>query len=134
MAFEAQRLHIGQIAFAPALDNRHDMIGIPERFARAETPFSGCPQTRRTAQPANAAKFGNAIESALRADAAVALEDSFAQMSWVAAQSPLFNAPVGAEGLAPGWNFEAAPAAEMTPVRPFRQIRAIGCSARHGSL
>ena len=110
------------------------MIGIPKRFAAADLPAFAGIETRRTAKALDAVPFGDAIDPADCADAAIALEHSFAEMSGITTQLPFLDAKVGAEGNAAGWNFQIAPAAKVTAVWPFRQSFAIGTAAGHSSL
>ena len=73
MAFQAQRAHIGQIAFAPAFGYGPDVIGVPESLAAAEPPFEAGPGARRPAKALDVAELRQAVETADGADAAITL-------------------------------------------------------------
>jgi len=134
VTFEAECAHVGEVAFAAAFGNGDDVIGIPESFSAAEIPGGEGAGARGTTKALDVMKLGGAIEGAGGADAAVALKDAVAEMSGIAAQLPLLDAPCGTEGEAAGWNFELAPAAEAAAVWSFGQVTAKGTSAGHGAL
>lgn len=134
VALEAESAHVGEIAFAATFGYGDDVIGVPEGFSAAEIPSRIGFDSRNASQFFHAAQFGDAIETADSADAAVPLEDALAEMTGVTAQLPLFDAPFGTEGEAPGRNFQIAPAAEATAIGTFGQRGAIDRPAFHDSL
>ncbi len=97
MALEAKRAHVGQIALAASLGYGDDVVRIPERFSAAHAPCSHRFCARGAAQLFHAPQFCDAIDSALGADAAIALKDSIAQMAGITAQLPFLDAPIRAE-------------------------------------
>ena len=97
MALQAKRAHVGEIAFSATLDDRHDMIGIPQRFSISQSPFRRGSGARRSALPPNVIVLSQAIHSAYGANAPVALQHALAQMPGVTAQPPFFHAKGGTE-------------------------------------
>jgi len=73
------------------------MIGVPERFSPSETPFGYGSDARCATQLLNPAPLGDAIDTANRADTAIAFKDAFAKMARIAAQLPFLYAPLRAE-------------------------------------
>lgn len=134
VTLQAERAHVGEVAFSAAFGNGDDVIGIPESFSAAEIPRGESAGARGTPQAFDVVKLSRAIEAANGADAAVALKNPLPQMARIAAQLPFFDAPLGTEGEAPGRNFELAPAAEATAVRSFGERSAVGSSAGHEAL
>ena len=134
VTFQTERAHVRQIAFAAAFTHRKDVICIPKRFSAAQLPAFACFETGRTAKAFDAVPFREAIDSAHCADAVIALEHSLAEMSGIAAQPPFLHAELGTERNAAGRNFQIAPTAKASAVRPFRQSFAISAAAGHGSL
>jgi hypothetical protein len=134
MAFQAERAHIRQVALATPLDDGHDMIGVPERLASAPSPLSRGSNTRAAAQPLQSPKLRNAIDAARGAYSTVALEKAFAQMSRIAAQSPLLDAPLRAERASPRRNFQVAPSAQAAAAFALGKRNAVGAPARHRAL
>ena len=78
--------------------------------------------------------FRKAIEAADCTDPPVALEHSFAKVSGIAAQFPLLNAPIGAEGQASGRNFQVAPATKAPSIRTPGQTGAFRAATGHRTL
>jgi hypothetical protein len=64
------------------------------------------------------------VDSADCANAPVPLQDLLAKVARVGAEAPFVNTPIRAERKTPRRDFETTPAAEGSPVAPFRQ----GCS------
>jgi hypothetical protein len=119
---------------AAAFRNRHNMIGIPERFASAQTPSGDGFSPGSASEALDVVVLGETIGSANRAHAAVPFENPVAQMAGVATQTPLLNAPIRAERQAARRNLQAAPAAQAAAVRSLRESVAAGASARHDPL
>jgi hypothetical protein len=134
VTLQAKRAHIGQIAFAPAFGHRDDVIGIPESFSSLKSPLGVCFRACRSAKPLDVPQLRNAVEAAYCADAAVAFEDTFAEVARVAAQSPFFDAPIRTERQAAQRHFQIAPAAEASAVWSLREVVAIGASSLHNAL
>jgi hypothetical protein len=109
------------------------MIGIPEAFAAAETPGDDGAGACRASQLFEMAEFGDAIEAASSANAAIPFEHAFTEMTGIGAELPFFDAPIGAECEPARRNFEAAPAAEAAAVGTFGKRIAIGSPAGHGT-
>ena len=120
MAAQAKSAHIRQIALAAAFGDRHDVIGIPHRFAAAflQIPFFEEVAAGRVVELAHVTAQRGSVHAALGADALIALEHFFAQIARVGAKLPFVNAGVGAESSAAFAYFAAAPAAERTAVSP----------------
>ena len=134
MALEAKSAHVGEVALAAAFGNGDDVVGIPQSFAAAEIPGGEGTGASGTAEAFDVMKLGGAIETADGAEAAIALEDAFAQVAGVGAELPFLDAPLGAEGEAAGRDFELAPAAETAAVGTFGERGAIGTSAGLGAV
>lgn len=133
VALEAEGPHIGKVTFAPTFRNGQDVIGIPECLSAAKFPFGGGSKAGGSAQAQEAAKFRDAVDAANGADASIPVEYTFSQVAGIAAQLPLLDAPVGAEGQPAGAHFEAAPTAETTATFTLGKSGAIGWSAGHGA-
>lgn len=129
MTLETESAHVAEIAFAAALGDRDDVIGIPQRFAAFQTPGRSGLQPSGAAKTADVRVFGDAVGATQSTNAFVAFENAFAQMSRIATQTPFFNAEGGAEGVAAGWDFELAPTAKTAAVRAFAQNAFIGPTA-----
>ena len=95
MALEAEGAHVGEIAFASAFGDGHDVVGVPQVAAMAPVPLELA--AGGVVELALVLAQGFGIEAALRADAAVAQEDLCAQVAGIGAQLPLMHARVGAE-------------------------------------
>ena len=74
---------------------------------------------------------GDRVDSALGADAPVALKDFLSQVSRLGAQLPLVDTEVRAEGEAPARDFKRAPSAESAAVRSTRKGFAVDPTALH---
>ncbi len=116
VALETESTHVGEIAFAAALGDRQDVIGVPEGFAAAHRPFGGGPRASRTSEALDSVKLGDAVEMANGADTAIASENTFAKVAGVTAQLPFFDAPIGTEGQPSRRDLKTAPTAEATAV------------------
>lgn len=134
VALQAERPHIGKIAFAATLHNGHDVVCIPQALAAAHVPLRERRETGRSAKTFDAAQFRDTVQAANGADAPVALQHSFAQVAWIAAQLPLLNTPGGTEARAPGRDLKITPAAKSTTVLSLGQRGAVDPATRHGSL
>jgi hypothetical protein len=113
MALQAKRTHIGEIALPAALRDRHDVIRIPERFPAAldKSPLlkkfpPGC-----EIKTSHIAAQRNRVHAALRANAAVARQDLFAQIAGIGPESPIVDTGIGAKCATPGRRFGPAPTA-----------------------
>src|SRR5579862_5528192 len=113
MALQAESADVCEIAFASAFDDGNDMVSVPEGFseAAAQAPVEEGFQACGAAQALDAAFGFEAVDAALSANAAVALQDFFAEIAGIAAQPPFFHAPIGAKGPAAGGDLEITPAA-----------------------
>ena len=121
MTLQAESAHVAQVAFAAALSYRHNVIGIPKRFAALQPPGSRRFQARHATQTAQMRVFGNTIHAAQRTDTLVPFENALPQMGRIAAQTPLLHAKSGTERVTPRRHFQLAPAAEATAVRASGQ-------------
>src|ERR1022692_4394336 len=108
VAFQAERAHVGEVAFASAFGDRHDVVGVPQVAA---APVLVELAARGVVELALVLAEGFGVQAALRADAAIAQEDLFARVAGIGSQFPLVDALVGAECEAPFGDFAAAPAA-----------------------
>ena len=111
MALQAERAHIGEVAFASAFRHGHDVVGVPQVAATA--PIFLELAARGVIQLAFVLAQSFGVQAALRADATVAQEDSCAQIAGIGAQFPLVDASVRAEGEASLGDLAAAPAARL---------------------
>lgn len=135
MAENAERPEVQQIAFAAALDYRHDVVGVPQRFTiePLQSPFIEQLQAMRAAGAFQPGEGGAGIHAANRADAAVAGEHPIAKIARIGAELPFIDAPVRAKRESPRRNFEVAPTAERPSVCALLERGAIGESTRHGA-
>jgi len=93
VAAHAEGADVIEVAFAAALGDGDDVIGVPEGTAMREG--RGAFRTREAAQ---AAVFRNGIDAAERAYPAIALEDQFTEVAGVGAETPFADAVGGAKG------------------------------------
>jgi hypothetical protein len=109
VALQAKRAHVGKIAFASTFGHGHDVVGIPEVAPAAPVLFelAASRVVQLTLVPAQ--RFG--VQAASRADAVVAQEDLFAQVTGIGAQFPFVDACLRAKREASLGNFALAPAA-----------------------
>ncbi|HZS55145.1 MAG TPA: hypothetical protein VFA65_12125 [Bryobacteraceae bacterium] len=78
--------------------------------------------------------LSDTVDAADGANAAITLKDAFAQVARVAAQSPFFDAPIGAKRQPARWHFQIAPAAETPAIRSLWKTVAVGAAAGHDAL
>jgi hypothetical protein len=129
MAPQAQGSHVGEIAFAATFDDRDDMVSIPEVAAVAPLLFKLAARSEIEFALVFAQTLG--VEATQGADAAVAGEDLFAEISGVGAQLPLVDAGGTAEGEPPARNYAAAsPARTGLPLDPTARLDATGAHTR----
>jgi len=94
VALQAKRPHIREVALPSAFGNRHDVVRIPKRFP---APFAQFPRFQKLASSrivelAQIAPHGYGVDSALRANAAVALENPLPKITRIGPQFPGVNA------------------------------------------
>src|ERR1022692_1278429 len=94
VAFQAERAHVGEVAFASAFGDRHDVVGVPQVAA---APVLLELAARGVVELALVLAEGFGVQAALRADAAIAQEDLFAQVAGIGSQFPLVDARVRAK-------------------------------------
>ena len=135
MTLEAERADIRKVALAAAFGYRHDVVGVPQAFAKAGTdaPFGARPGTGNTAHSFEMAPGGNAIDAADGANAAIAREDFLPEMAGVGPELPFLHAPIRAKREAALGDFQIAIAAQIAAIVAFGQTIAIGPAARHGA-
>ena len=90
VALQAERAHVGEIAFAATLDDGDDVIGIPEMTAKA--PFFFKLAAGREIEFALVFTKGFGVEAALGADAVVSGKDLLAEIGGIGAESPFVDA------------------------------------------
>jgi hypothetical protein len=134
MAAQAEGADVGEVAFATAFDDGHDVIGVPERFARtsAEAPMR---EERGAAGPSGEAQLAGSsdgVDAAIGADAAIALEYLFANIGGLGAELPLVNAELRAKREAAPRDFEGTPAAEAATIGAAWDEFAVDPTALHG--
>jgi len=136
MTFQAQGADVFKVALTSTFHHWNDMVGIPQSLTEmaAQAPIQQSFQAGGAAQPFDPALGFQAIDPALRADAAVAFEDLFAEISGVAAQTPFFDTPGGAECPTAGRHLEITPAAQSAPVGSCREIPTVSPAAGHCSF
>jgi hypothetical protein len=119
VAQQTQGSHIREVALPSALRDRHNVIGVPKRFAAAFAKFplfeklSACGKI----QLAHVTPQRDGIDAALRAYAVIAREYLVAKITGVGAQLPFVNAGLGTEGPASFGNFGPAPSAKRAARR-----------------
>jgi hypothetical protein len=109
VAFDAQRSHVREVAFATAFHHRHDMVRIPQVATAAPILFELA--ARPVIQLALIAAHRLSIETALRAHTGIAREYLFAQVSGIGAQPPFMYAGIGAKRESALGDSDPAPAA-----------------------
>src|SRR5947209_6937182 len=124
MAAKAECSDIGEIAFAAAFGNGHDVIGIPQAAPGhlRETPGPERLQASGATLAADAVPFGFGVDVAKGADAAIALEGLPTEVAGIAAEFPFSDAVFRAEGETALGNFQIAPAAEGAAIFAGRQF------------
>ena len=129
MALQAERAHIGEVAFAAAFDDGDDVIGIPEMPAEAPFSFELPAGFEIEFAFIAAERFG--VDAALGADAAVARENLLTKIAGVGPQPPFVDAGGTTEGEPAAGNFRAAAAAEAAPaIDPTAGLNAAGAHTR----
>jgi hypothetical protein len=130
---KADSADVGEVAFAAALGNGQDMIGVPKRtaLARLETPFRPAEDAARPAQTLESSPLRYTVESTLGADAAIARKNLFPKVARIAAETPFVHAEVRAKRAAAGRDFEAAPPAEIATMRSFGKGAGVDPAAWH---
>jgi hypothetical protein len=129
MTLQTQGADVLKIAFAPAFNDGYNVIGVPQSFSRA------LPPTERSFQASGAAETFElplglqAIDPATGANAAIAFQDSLANVAWIAAEPPFFHAPGGTKRHAAFRDLQIAPTAQIAAVRPLRKCAPIGPAA-----
>ncbi len=136
MAGQTEGPDVAKVAFAAALADRNDVVRVPETFPvyGFQAPIvehQGPACATRALQPAQRLQC---VDAANGASATVAREDPLAKISWIGAEPPFMHAPVGTECATAPWNFDGAPSAQSTALRPRWKLGAEGASAGHGSL
>jgi hypothetical protein len=113
VAQQAKCAHIRKIALPASFGHRDEMIRVPERFsaAFAESPFLEELTACGIVELAHVRAQGLRVCAAKRADAAVAFEDFFAEITGLSAKLPFVDAGFAAEGPAAFGDFGAAPSA-----------------------
>jgi hypothetical protein len=134
MASQAEGADVLKIAFASSFDDRHDVVRIPQRFARsrAQAPEGekGCPIG--AAGESKITRRCNRIDSADRAYATVTFEYSLAEIGRLRAKLPLVHAERRAKRVSPPRDFKGTPSADSTAIRTARMQFAIDPAALHG--
>ena len=137
MAFQAKRSNILQVTFTAALDNRHDVVGIPKTLsdplARTEPPIGQRFQAGCAAQSFQMSQGFEAVDQALGTDASIALEHFLADVAGIGSEPPFLHTPVRTKRLAAWRHFEVAPATKTPAVSAFGQAAPISPAARHGA-
>lgn len=129
VAPEAERAHIGEVAFAAAFHDGHDVIGIPEVPAAA--PFFFEPAAGSVVELSFVLAECLSIQAALGANAAVAGEDLFSQVGGIGAQLPRVDAGGAAKCESAAGDFGGAPAARAAlPLDPTAGLDATSAHTR----
>ena len=110
--------------------------GLPDKCPRTgvEAPFEKSFQAGRAAKTFQLAFCLQAIDTATGADAAVALQDFFANITGIAAEPPFFYTPRRAKCPAALGNFQIAPTAEVAAMGPLGKCLPIRPPPGHGSF
>src|ERR1700676_3427040 len=136
MAPQAQRPNIRQIALAPTLRHRRNMVGIPQarspQILQAPVAKHAYPPPRR--QSLDAPPFRHRIQVTRGAHPLVAFEYLVSEISRVGPQAPFVDTPVRAEGPSPRRYFQAAPTAQDPAARTARQFRSLRAPAAHCTI
>ena len=135
MTHQAQSPQVLEVALAPALDDGHDVIRIPE--APSVEPLEPPPRQKpfpvRPSGPFQIEVRDASVRVAKRANPPVPGEYMVAEISRIGAQPPFMHAPVRTKGEAAGGHLEIAPAAQGPAVQALGYGRAVGTPAGHGS-
>jgi hypothetical protein len=130
VAFEAEGAHVGEVAFAAAFSDGHDVIGIPEIAARAPFFFELAPGSEIEFALIAAEPF--CVDAALGTAAVVASEDLLAQIAGVRAKPPFVDAGGAAKGKAAAGDQDAAAAAQAAlALDPTAGLDAPGAHTRN---
>lgn len=94
MTSQAEGADVVEVALASAFDYGNDVVGIPQRFARAgaKTPVHQERCAMGTAGIAELSSSGDGIGFTDSADAAITIEDFFTEIGGLGAQFPLVDA------------------------------------------
>lgn len=135
MADQAERADVSQIALAAALDDRDDVIRVPQTPSREslQSPVRQQFEPVCSARALQVEVRSPGVARANGANAAIAPEHLFAQIARIGSQLPFMDAPVGAERGPARRDFQIAPAAERAAVRSRRQRLPIDEAAGHGA-
>jgi hypothetical protein len=136
VAFEAERAHVGEVAFTAAFGDRDDVIGIPEGAAEAilEIPFAKEFVASLVVELEEVEAEGDGVEAATGTDAFVALEDFIAEIARVGAEFPIVNAGFGTESPAAFGDGLRTAAAEGASVGAFGDLRGVEATSGLGAL
>lgn len=136
MTFQAESAHVPEVALASAFSDGDEVVGVPEGFAEtfAKVPFDQEFVAGAGVELEEMAAEFNGVDTALGADAFVALEYLLAEVGRIGAEAPLVDAGVGAEGASPGGDFDATAAAQRPAVGSFGKFAAVDASAGLGAL
>lgn len=133
VAPQAERPHVVEVALAAAFGHRDAMVGVPKTLAgeSLQPPGGKQFQTPCPARPLQRSHRGNGVRATPLTYAAVTGKDPIAEMARIAAQLPLFHAPVGAERSASLGDLQVAPAAQRAAPLSLRQFAGIHPTAGH---
>jgi len=85
MTFKTECAHVGQVAFTPTFNHRHNMVRVPQGFSAAESPAGKGASAGWASQPLNVAEQCVTIQAADLADASIPLKNTIAEMTGIGA-------------------------------------------------
>jgi len=135
VAAQAERADVVEVAFASTFNHGNDVVRIPEAATPAlpDRPVLQLCLTAGAAGTPELPKRGYGVHMTQGAEAAVAQEHLFTQVSRLRAQLPLMNAVCRAEAKAAARNLERTPAAQTPIVGTTRNCFAIDPAPAHGA-
>jgi|KBSMisStaDraftv2_1062788.scaffolds.fasta_scaffold06003_5 hypothetical protein len=93
MAAQAKSTDVGEIAFAAPVNNRHDVVSVPEGFARtgAKSPVLEKHLAVGASCETEFPREGHRVDAATGTDAAITLKNFFTQVCGLRPQLPLVD-------------------------------------------
>jgi hypothetical protein len=131
MTDQAQRPKIRKVALSAAFRNGDDVVRIPKAFAAHTFQAPACqqplPLPRSRALQLEISRVS--VDPANLAHAPVPAKHLFTEIAGIRAEPPLMHTPIGAKRKSAAGNFQTAPAAKRSAVRPgFETITLCGAA------
>jgi hypothetical protein len=131
MALQTQGSDVLEVAFPSALYHGNNVISVPERLSRTHAPLDRSFQPCRASQTLQVPFCMQTIDTASGAHTAIAFQNFFTNIAWVAAQAPFFDAPRRTKCLPALGNLQIAPTAQAAAIGTLGERLPIGPTAGH---